>query len=121
VRKAAAGLVLTTALGLGALAGGPAWAASHPTHPSFSTRAVTVPEPGDGWLTGRRQRLAAVWVLIDVGGLLFWYGSAPARRPRLLGSVGAHRGTPDSDDEPDAPVRGIGRFARPRRGPPGRL
>ena len=103
--------------------GGPVRAAT--TSPTGSkptaARVAAPPEPGQGWLTGRRQRLLAFRILVDVGGLMLWFGAEPARSPRLLGSVGAHRAVPAPEEEPDEPVRGIGRFARPRSAPPHRL
>lgn len=96
---------------------------AHTTATKQSTVArPSVPaQPGQGWLTGRRQRLLAVWLLVDVGGLLFWYGAEPVRAPKLLGAVGAHRLEPETVEPDIRPVRGIGRFARPRSGPPSRL
>lgn len=91
------------------------------TTPSTVARPSVLSEPGQGWLTGRRQRLLAVWLLVDVGGLLFWYGSGPVRAPKLLGAVGAHRPEPETVEPELRPVGGIGRFARPRSGPPSRL
>ncbi|MHB1854543.1 MAG: hypothetical protein ACYCSJ_07515 [Acidimicrobiales bacterium] len=116
-------LLLAGAVGLGV--GAPASAAgavaSAPVGHTAAVRTVSAPEPGQGWLTGRRQRLLAVWVLIDVGAVLLWYGSDPVRPPRLLGSLGARQATPIDPIEHDLEVGGIGRFARHRDGPPKRL
>jgi hypothetical protein len=122
VRRAAGVAVVAVGLAIAVLLGDPARATATATRPTTAAAslATTPPaRPGEGWLTGRRQRLLAVWILIDVGGALLWFGSEPARPPKLLGSVGAHRPTPPPDEE--QPVRGIGRFARPRSNPPSRL
>lgn len=113
------------ALGLVLAAPGAAYAAAAVPAHHHSSVASTPPQPGQGWLTGRRQQLLGVWLLVDVGLLIGLYGSGPVRSPRLLGSVGAHRGrTGSEEDEAEAPpveVRGIGRFARVRTGPPHRI
>jgi hypothetical protein len=124
VRRAVLGAAAVLALTVLVLLAGPSKAATSPPVPSPAPSATThaMPAgPGQGWLTGRRQRLLAVWILVDVGGLLLWFGSEPVRAPKLLGSVGAHRAAPPPEDTEDQPIRGIGRFARPRRGPPSRL
>ena len=81
---------------------------------------------GGGWLGGRRKQVFGVWLLVDVGLVLFLYGSELERAPRLLGSVAARRGAARVQPEPEAApaaveVRGIGRFARPRAEPARRL
>ncbi|MHB1911672.1 MAG: hypothetical protein ACYCTI_06410 [Acidimicrobiales bacterium] len=117
-------LLLAGAVGLG-IGGGPAtaaWAAtSAPVHRTTAAKTVSAPEPGQGWLTGRRQRLLAVWILLDVGAVLLWYGSDTVRPARLLGSLGARQTAPTGPIERDPAVGGIGRFARHRDGPPNRL
>jgi len=124
VRRSLQALLLAAAIGVGA--GAPAAAAwgatSVPVHRAAVTSAPTAPQPGQGWLTGRKQRLLAVWVLLDVGAVLLWYGSDTVRPPRLLGSLGARQASLSSGPLEHEPiVGGIGRFARLRSGPPSRL
>ena len=79
--------------------------------------------PG-GLFGGRREQLLGVWLLVDVGLVLFLFGSDLERAPRLLGSMAARRVRPAAVAAPvegQGEVRGIGRFARPRTGPPRRL
>ena len=122
MRRGALGAIVALGLMMGVLLAAPALAATTPSSRSTAPSATTQPaRPGEGWLTGRRQRLLAVWILVDVGGALLWFGSAPARAPKLLGSVGAHRSSLPTEGAPDQEVRGIGRFARPRTAPPSRL
>ncbi|HUS61035.1 MAG TPA: hypothetical protein VMY34_02490 [Acidimicrobiales bacterium] len=65
----------------------------------------------------RFDRATAVSLLILIGTALWWFGSQPARSPRLLGSMGSGLGSAP------APTRlaGVGRFARPRATRPRRL
>ena len=124
MRRAALTLAVAIVLTVVALLAAPAMATSTSSavaRPGGPAATAQPSRPGEGWLTGRRQRLLAVWILIDVGGALLWFGSEPVRAPKLLGSVGAHRPAPPPDDRREPPVRGIGRFARPRNGPPSRL
>jgi len=125
VRRGLRALLLAGAIGsAAAVPATAAWAASAgPLAPSHAAAAkvVSVPQPGQGWLTGRKQRVLAVLVLLDVGAALLWYGSDTVRPPRLLGSVGAHRSGRVDPVEHDPTVRGIGRFARSRSRPPHRL
>ncbi|HZT67223.1 MAG TPA: hypothetical protein VFA11_15645 [Acidimicrobiales bacterium] len=81
--------------------------------------APAVPASSPGFLTGRRQQLLGVWLMIDAGLALAFFGGSADRMPRLLGSLAARRG----EHSPAAGVEmgGIGRFARPRSGPPRRL
>jgi hypothetical protein len=71
----------------------------------------------------RAQRALALGLLGLLAAGLWWFGGQQARSPRLLGSLGAS----DVGDSADAganlylPSGGIGRFARPRTGPPPRL
>jgi len=123
VRRSVRALLLAAAIGVGV--GAPAaaaWAAaSAPVHRTTAGQTVSAPEPGQGWLTGRKQRLLAVWVLLDVGAVLLWYGSDTVRPPRLLGSLGARQASSADPLEEEHTVGGIGRFARRRSGPPNRL
>lgn len=63
----------------------------------------------------RNERLAA---MAGLGLLLigaWWFGGQVVRPPRLLGSVAGRAQALEMESEPaDAPVRGIGRFSRPR-------
>ncbi|HZU72945.1 MAG TPA: hypothetical protein VE990_09265 [Acidimicrobiales bacterium] len=75
-----------------------------------------------GLLHGRRQQLFGVWLMVDSMIVLALFGGGPARAPRLLGSLGSRAPAP----EPESPseetvIGGIGRFARPRSGPPRRI
>jgi hypothetical protein len=63
---------------------------------------------------GRGERLMAVSLLLLIAGALWWVGGAPARPPRLLGSLA---GAPSAPVD-DVRMGGVGRFSRPR--PPGR-
>ncbi|HUZ44131.1 MAG TPA: hypothetical protein VMU63_06970 [Acidimicrobiales bacterium] len=122
MRRGLRALLLAGAIGIGAAV--PAttvWAAAPAASHAAAAKVVSVPQPGQGWLTGRKQRLLAVLVLLDVGAALLWYGSDTVRPPRLLGSVGAHRSGLVDPVEHDPTVRGIGRFARSRSRPPHRL
>jgi hypothetical protein len=78
-------------------------------HPG--TAAVAASAEG----TPARRVMAAV-VLIALGAALYLISRTPARAPRLIGAFA-------SVSAPAPPVRvgGIGRFARPRTGPPPRL
>jgi len=83
------------------------------------------PGGGPGWLGGRRQQLLGVWLMADVVLVLYLFASDAERAPRLLGSMAARRrergATPVEETLEtvgDQEVRGIGRFARPRSGPP---
>jgi hypothetical protein len=73
----------------------------------------------------RGQRIMAVGLLLAMGLALWWVGGRPVRGPQLLGSLGAGGAAPVAGDGPDEqqaePVRGIGRFVRPRSGKPPRL
>jgi hypothetical protein len=63
----------------------------------------------------RGERIMAVAVLAALGLGLWFLADRPTRVPRLLGSLGGE--VPLAAAE-DGPVRGIGRFARPREAPP---
>ena len=123
MRRRFRALLLAAAIGVGV--GAPAaavWAAgSAPVHRTAAAQTVSAPEPGQGWLTGRKQRLLAVWVLLDAGAVLLWYGSDTVRPPRLLGSLGARQASSGDPLEEEQTMGGIGRFARRRSGPPNRL
>lgn len=62
----------------------------------------------------RNERLAAMFGL----GLLligaWWFGGKTVRPPRLLGSVAGRANAIDVAEVVEAPVRGVGRFSRPR-------
>jgi hypothetical protein len=64
--------------------------------------------------TDRRQRIEATLALFAIAAAWFWLAGEPARAPRLLGTVGggSRRVSPATAE----PVRGIGRFSRPRTG-----
>jgi len=94
-------------------------AAAHVSGHVAAQAGPVVPQPGSGWLTGRRQRLLFVWVLTDLGLVLLLLAGQPVRRPRLLGSLG--RRQPQPEDGPEPVIGGVGRFARPRTEPPARL
>lgn len=64
-------------------------------------------------------RVMAAAVLVALAGALYLLGRQPGRVPRLIGAfAGAGAGGRPS---PAVQVRGIGRFARPRTGPPPRV
>ena len=69
--------------------------------------------------TKRSQQAIALVMLALIVLALWWFGGEQVRAPRLLGSLG--EGVQVED--PNVYVRsgGIGRFARPRTGPPARL
>jgi hypothetical protein len=73
----------------------------------------------------RAQRALAFGVLLAIAAALWWFGGQPARSPRLLGSLGEGRDDDAGEGGAASPVYlvsgGIGRFARPRTGPPPRL
>jgi hypothetical protein len=74
---------------------------------------------GSGGAGTDARRYFAVSILLATGAALFLFGGRPARGPRLLGSL-ASRAGPVGREAP-ARIGGIGRFARPRTGPPPRL
>jgi hypothetical protein len=76
-----------------------------------------------GLMGGRRQQLLGVWLLIDAGLALLLFGSELEPPPRLLGALAARAPVEPSDDQRASGQErgGIGRFARPRTGPPARL
>ena len=65
----------------------------------------------------------AVSVLLTMGVALWYVGGQPSRAPRLLGSLGSASAAPAAAPIGASPIRsgGIGRFAKPRSGPPRRL
>ncbi|MGI8793716.1 MAG: hypothetical protein ACR2H3_11160 [Acidimicrobiales bacterium] len=71
----------------------------------------------------RGERIAAVSLLLLIAAALWWFGGQPVRAPRLLGSLGAKQLAlvPVGAAPRNAPVGGIGRFARPRLGPAPKL
>lgn len=88
-----------------------------PTTASRSMAAVTsVPITGPG----RAGRILAVSVLLLLGVVMFGLSGYPGRSPRLLLPVGAGKevGPPMAVQ---SNLGGIGRFAKPRTGPPRRL
>lgn len=71
----------------------------------------------------RSDQVAAVLVLVLIGGAFWILSNRPQRLPRLLGSVGGHAEALDADAVAAATVRtsrprGVGRFARHRSAPP---
>ena len=60
----------------------------------------------------RGERIGAVGLLLAIALALWWLGGHPARRPRLLGSMGTD--VVDIGAGPAVRIGGIGRFARPR-------
>lgn len=83
---------------------------------ALGTRPSVASASRIGWITSRRQRLVGVWLLVDTGLVLLLFGARQQRQPRLLGSLGSRSVGPAP--EPPGPVGGLGRFARPRSGPP---
>lgn len=100
-------------------------APARPSPSAAASRPPAAPGRPGGLFGGRRGQLVGVWILVDVGVVLFLFGSDLERAPRLLGSVAARRAGPvpaaPAALEGQAEVRGIGRFARPRTAPPRRL
>jgi hypothetical protein len=82
--------------------------------PRTPARRVVAAVPAD---QQRAQRGVALAVLFALGLALWWFGGAPARAPRRLGSLA------DGDAIAETPRRpgGIGRFARERDKLPPRL
>jgi hypothetical protein len=76
---------------------------------SAKTASASGPDPARD--STRGQRVVAALTLLALAAALWWFGSSPARPARFLGSAGSAGRVPRS-----APVRGVGRFARPRRG-----
>ena len=73
----------------------------------------------------RAQRALALGLLGLVAAAVWWFGGGQARSPRLLGSLGESEAGGQLAADGGAPLYlpsgGIGRFARPRTGPPPRL
>jgi hypothetical protein len=69
--------------------------------------------------TSRGQQVTALALLGAIVAGLWWFGGQQARAPRLLGSLG--EGAVVDEGRLYVPSGGIGRFARPRTGPPPRL
>jgi hypothetical protein len=76
--------------------------------PNRITSANPIPVSRASKDSGRGQRILAAILLFALAGVLWWFGSGPTRPPRLLGSIG-------SGAEHVPTVRGVGRFARPRK------
>lgn len=72
-----------------------------------AARPVDIRLPGDD----RAHRIMAVVLLILLAAALWYFGSAEARGPRLLGSLA---GDDDATRTPVVQEGGIGRFSRPR-------
>lgn len=66
----------------------------------------------------RGERVMALVLLCGLGAALWWFGGQAERPPRLLGSLGGGGDAGTTGAEAAAPIGGIGRFARPRTGPP---
>lgn len=72
------------------------------------------------------DRVAAAVVLVGLAGVFMWVAERPGRLPRLIGPMGALAGgagpgRPVQRAESPVAARGVGRFRRPRTGPPPRL
>ena len=67
----------------------------------------------------RGQRAIALAILLALVAALWWFGGQQGRAPRLLGSLG--EASSPASSELYVAMGGIGRFARPRTGPPPRL
>jgi hypothetical protein len=63
-------------------------------------------------------QLAAIALLVAIGGALWWLSSRPQRTPRLLGSIGSGAAPVENVLVRTSRPRGVGRFARPRSAPP---
>jgi hypothetical protein len=85
-----------------------------------STPVLTFATPRIASLSDKRgERVVALFLLVALGLVVWWFGGQPIRAPRLLGSLG-DRDTP-GDDAVFVRSGGIGRFARPRSHRPPRL
>jgi len=70
----------------------------------------------------RMPQIVAAGLLAAIGAALWWLGGQPERAPRLLGSVGGRAATAEfAVAAVERPVRGVGRFARPRTAPATRI
>jgi hypothetical protein len=72
----------------------------------------------------RAQRALALGMLGLIAAAVWWFGGKQARSPRLLGSLGESKAgdlAAEGGSPLYVPLGGIGRFARPRTGPPPRL
>ena len=93
-----------------AAAGGQSRKTTTPPSATFNEAAAN---PISSHADHRGVRIGALVVLAMLGAALWWLGGAEARPPRLLGSLGGGGDRPTKTAS-NAPVRGIGRFARPR-------
>jgi hypothetical protein len=102
---------------------------SAPSAPSVpSAPAVEAPGPAPAAVAApaaavvaddsRVASIASVIALAAIGAALWWLSSRPQRAPRLLGSVGGGAAAAEAPAPTTPPVRGLGRFARPRTLPP---
>jgi hypothetical protein len=84
--------------------------------PAGGEAAAPAVASASGGVQGRRVMAAAV--LVALGVALYLISRRPARAPKLIGAFASANAAP-----PPVPVRvrGIGRFAKPRSGPPPRL
>lgn len=105
----------------------PAFATSPPASASAAPAPGNMPAGGmrpqasraaasPSGVQGRRVMAAAV--LVALGAVLYLISRRPARPPRL---IGAFAGNAPPAAPPSERIGGIGRFARPRSGPPPRL
>lgn len=98
--------------------GGPSYQASGA--PAAAPRSASAVTPVGTGGPGRAGRILAVSVLLLLGVVMFGLAGYQGRSPRLLLPVGAAKAVaPAAAVQPN--VGGIGRFAKPRTGPPRRL
>lgn len=90
---------------------------------SSAAPAVQQPSAASAAKTGgnRAARIMAVSVLVVTGLALFALAGRPARAPRRLGAFGHAAPATAGAAGGEAVVGGVGRFARPRIGPPKRI
>ncbi|GAC1532909.1 MAG: hypothetical protein NVS3B12_11610 [Acidimicrobiales bacterium] len=87
--------------------------ASAPAQRTLSPASALLPPP---FQDSRSTRILAVALLIGIGLALFWFGGETVRAPRLIGNLGGRMGIGSAPAVAPKPMRGIGRFARPRDG-----
>ncbi|HET9732128.1 MAG TPA: hypothetical protein VFP54_05585 [Acidimicrobiales bacterium] len=119
-----AGLLGVGAVPLPGLAAGPTTAAPPAQSPPAAAagparRTQARPVVQKALIGGRRLQVLGVILLVDAVGTMIFLATKPERAPRLLGSLAARR---SATPLPAAvSLGGVGRFARPRTGPPRRL
>ena len=87
--------------------------ATAPADRTLSPASAILPPPLQD---SRSTRILAVALLIGIGLALFWFGGETVRAPRLIGNLGGRMGIGSTPAAASKPMRGIGRFARPRDG-----